>query len=29
MFGYDHGRPSIQPRTIREVDASVTALNAR
>ena len=28
MFGYDHGRPSIQPRTIREIDASVTALNA-
>jgi hypothetical protein len=29
MFGYDHGRPSIQPRTIREVDASVAALNVR
>jgi hypothetical protein len=29
MFGYDHGRPSIQPRTVREVDASVTALNSR
>jgi hypothetical protein len=29
MFGYDHGRPSIQPRTIREVAASVIALNAR
>jgi len=29
MFGYDHGRPSIQPRTIREVDASVLALNTR
>ena len=27
MFGYSHGRPSIQPRTIREVADSVAALN--
>lgn len=29
MFGYSHGQPSIQPRTMREVAASVAALNAR
>jgi len=27
MFGYSHGRPSIQPRTTREVADSVAALN--
>jgi hypothetical protein len=29
MFGYSHGRPSIQPRTMREVADSVAALNGR